>query len=771
MWKKKIKNNKLSFLLIAIIILMTTVLLSTAFIFISCVDNSILDYYDNPSFPDVYMYNTSNQEVMELENLMHDLKKINNLQSFPAIYSSMNFSRNGGEFFNEDRTLIIAVDDYSSLLWKLTILKGADREKCPREGEVWISQIFSDKKGVQVGDQVEISTAPGKKFLVSGIINDSQNASVANPAKILYINKADTGLFSKNYIGTFAVFKYSEAENREYVLNYIHNNFRNNKYYMEKDYLIANQLSDTGFVTVFLVIAGFLTLISVIIVIIFSLKNSLMKEVKNIGTYKSLGFTKKEIKKIYSKAYLYMGIISTGLGVVISFPIAYVLQKSILKYLDEFGFSTNYIRIGIIIMIIFNVLIQVIISIELKKINHISPVEAFQVTNSLKKKQRSQIFKNTNNPVLLAINDIFKDKWLSLNVCLVLIVYMFTTIFFINVDNMLDASHDNANIWLNLHKTTATINADIRSDSMEQKVKDYLDLNMNVKEYGYGLYLNAGNYIKYDIAKYGDLSVYAIEAFSSYENLGFDLYEGHYPKNYNEINVSLRMLDFLGLKVGDYMTFLVNGNEEKFLIVGSFGSIKYGGYNVRMLNDALKYYDMDPYYNIIAIQLNDTSNYSDFKKDFEKQFPNTLVQQDLGNYNELMNDITFLVPKVVSVIVTFMFVLCALNIISIISIIMLDERRNIGIQKAIGFTGTFIKLRLIIRIIVLLFIGILGAILIHSLVSKALLGLIITSPNAIIFSGTRTAIFILLLSGFMLLFGFVGVKAVDRVRTIELMEE
>jgi putative ABC transport system permease protein len=339
------------------------------------------------------------------------------------------------------------------------------------------------------------------------------------------------------------------------------------------------------------------------------------------------------------------------------------------------------------------------------------------------------------------------------------------------MDYMFAVSNENANIWLNLHKASATINTNISSPKMEYDMVEYLKNDNRVKNYGYGLYLNAGNYIKYDSEKYGALDVYAIDSFSTYDDLGFDIYEGRLPKKYNEINVSVQMLSDTNLKIGDKMSFKIHGKDEEFLIVGSFGSIKYGGRNVRLLNEAMEHYNLKSYYNTVAVQLKNPKSYADFKEDFEHHFKGTLVQANLGNYNDLLHDMTSMVPPVVSTISIFMLILSALNIISIISIIIIDERRNFGIQKALGFTSRFLKIRIISRIAILTSIGIAAAVLIHSIVSKPLIELVITSPNAIIFSPLKTVLYCALMLIIMLFFTFIGISAVERINTIELMEK
>jgi ABC-type antimicrobial peptide transport system permease subunit len=231
------------------------------------------------------------------------------------------------------------------------------------------------------------------------------------------------------------------------------------------------------------------------------------------------------------------------------------------------------------------------------------------------------------------------------------------------------------------------------------------------------------------------------------------------------------MLSATNLKIGDKMSFKIHGKDEEFLIVGSFGSIKYGGRNVRLLNEAMEHYNLKPYYNTVAVQLKNPKYYGDFKEDFEHHFKGTLVQANLGNYNDLLHDMTSMVPPVVSTISIFMLILSALNIISIISMIIIDERRNFGIQKALGFTSKFLKIRIISRIAILTSIGIAAAVLIHSIVSKPLIELVITSPNAIIFSPLKTVLYCALMLIIMLFFTFIGISAVERINTIELMEE
>ena len=189
---------------------------------------------------------------------------------------------------------------------------------------------------------------------------------------------------------------------------------------------------------------------------------------------------------------------------------------------------------------------------------------------------------------------------------------------------------------------------------------------------------------------------------------------------------------------------IINGKNEELKIVGSFGSIKFNGQNVRMLNDIYDHYNISPIYNVVQVQLTDKSALNKFKNEFESAIPDSLVQEGLGNYQDLLRNMTFLLPTCATLIIILMTVFTLINLLNIISIIILEKKRNIGIHKALGFSENSIKIRYMIRIIMLSFAGIILGYVLRQLLSRRMLNMF-NCPNAIVFSDLKILIFSLFL--------------------------
>ena len=769
MWKNKIKQEKLQFILITFILILVTAIFSTTFNFYFSVSSEIEDYYEEQEVADGYLFNSSEEEVKLIKEECEKEEVIKNYNEYKAAYNPVTV-KSADKEFNEDRTLFIAIKDIDKLQWKLSIIEGNKNDKLPSKGEIWISEIFADKRDLKLGDEIKFDIADNTTFKISAIIKDSQNGSLSNPAKIVYINEEDIESIIPSALGTFATF--DDVKDEQVTLSYIDGNYTENQYFMSKFHLISNQKGDTEILSLIMAFAGLIVLLSGILVIRFTLKSNLLREYKSIGTYKALGFKDSKIKRIFKNAYLFVGIIGTVIGSLIGIPIAYNIEKKSLKYLIDVGFNINYLIIGIVTIVLFNVIVQLIVSSQLRKIKKITPIEAIAINDNLNSKsKKGKLFKNASNAITLAFNDIFKNKSMSITIIILITMYMFIILFFVNFSYSENNVANNYNVWLNLHKTSATINGVMTSKEEEEKIVEYLNNDDLVDSYGYGLYLNAGNYIKYDSDKYGLLYMYAIESFSTYDNLGFDLEEGRFPQKYNEINVSIRLLEDLNLEIGDEMTFKVNGKDESFKIVGSFGSIKYGGWNVRLLNSAMDYYGFEPSYNTIAVQLKDEKDFKEFKEKFENEFNNFFVSSDLGIYQDLMIDLTKSIPPVVTTIAYLMIILSILNIICIISMIIIEQRRNIGIQKALGFKDSFIKMRITFRVMLLSVIGVVLAVLIHNSISRSIIAAILVCPKGIVFSVAITIAYCVLVLLVILLTVYLSNLVVDKIDTIELMEE
>lgn len=768
MWKKKLIKNKLSFALVGIILLFLSALISSIFIFVSSITDSIYDYYiNNSSITDYYIFNSDSSELEKYKDMQDKEKMIKNLKSYDSFYGSMVLSVNGAKSFIEDRTIVIPLSNYKDVEWKLTVLENEKDAVCPNKGEIWISKIFSDQKNIKLGDSISTSWTENNDFKVSAILNDSQNGSVANPVKIIYMNNDDIEKFSIDHKGSFIVFDHVIDESQ--IHSYIEEKFENNNYYIDRHLLQSNQQSDIEFVSLFMQFAAALVIICSAWVIRFTVKTFLKNDLKAIGTYKALGFTFKEIKHIYLNAYLLTAAVSSIIGGIIGCEIAFVVQRKCLKYIDEFPFNSSYIIISGIVVLLLIFWMWIFMQIELNGIKKISPVESFKLNETEQGLFKFGIFRRNNFPVLQGINDIFRNLSLSFNCIIMIAMFTFVSFFFIDAKNVFDVSDKYANVWLNLHKTSATINLNVDSGEELDKITNLLDNSEYVSDYGYGIYFYGSNYLKLNTEKYGD-DYYAFESNSKYDNLGYDITRGRFPEKYDEVNVSEKFLNNLGLDIGDKLSVVINDQKEEFKITGSFGSIKFNGQNVRFLNEIYDHYDIHPKYNIFEVQLKDNSQYSAFKKEFESNILDSLVQKGLGNYQELLKNMTFLLPACVRIIVIFMTTFTLINLLNIISVIIIENRKKIGIHKALGFSDKMIKTRNLTQIVILALIGTGLGFELRNALSRSMLN-IFNCPNAIVFSSLKIALYAVFMMIIVVVFTLLFLKKTEKIRVVELMED
>jgi putative ABC transport system permease protein len=178
----------------------------------------------------------------------------------------------------------------------------------------------------------------------------------------------------------------------------------------------------------------------------------------------------------------------------------------------------------------------------------------------------------------------------------------------------------------------------------------------------------------------------AAEDFSLFE--GALLYEGRYPKHENEICVSGRLAEQNGLAVGEAAKITQGGKTAEYLIVGLIQTVNSGGISCAMTIPGVLRIQPDYRPREIYVYLKDNTKTAGFvdsiQAKFESKLKNSinlkeLMDAQLGVYGDI-----FMIEALVLICVTALVIFLVLYLM--MKTIILRRRRELGIQKALGFT-------------------------------------------------------------------------------------
>ena len=195
-------------------------------------------------------------------------------------------------------------------------------------------------------------------------------------------------------------------------------------------------------------------------------------------------------------------------------------------------------------------------------------------------------------------------------------------------------------------------------------------------------------YYQQGFAMTGDIELvnFVVDDFSLLE--GSMLYEGRYPKHENEIVMGGNLARMEGKNIGDTIKVTQAGKTAEYLIVGFIQVVNNNGYVSAMTIQGMKRIQPDYSPREIYVYLKDNTKTAEFIKYVEQEYSDVLVS--VVNTQEYM-DAQLSVFGVIFSAVAFVIVgVAALVIIMVLYLmlktVILRRRRELGIQKAVGFT-------------------------------------------------------------------------------------
>lgn len=307
-----------------------------------------------------------------------DLDKIKNHNNVEAVGL-----RNIGYFENNmDSDIEYAYYDSKALsFYDLNVVEGTYTNK---KDEIAIDRLYMEKFNKNIGDKIKFLD---KEFIITGIIdNRSYKVEDINFYRVFISEELAKELGGK----TEGLIKLLKVETYEEDFSNIRSLLN-----IEEDRLVNNEggiaASIIGAEIIPYIMIGLLVIISGIFIIYNIFNIMLVERVKAIGLLLTVGFTRKQIKKMVLWEALILTIVSIPIGIILGLGSAKLLMITV-KMEGDLRFLVNpLIVLGVITDII--TIGTVIISVMLPaiKISKLSPIEGTRFINFEEKNLKKNI--------------------------------------------------------------------------------------------------------------------------------------------------------------------------------------------------------------------------------------------------------------------------------------------------------------------------------------------------------------------------------------------
>lgn len=597
-----------------------------------------------------------------------------------------------------------------------------------KRGEIYIPQGILLNQKCSVGDTVTLSTIGGEyDFKIKGIILEPYLGASVIGWKMAYINdqdfdrmlseakEAETEEMTAD-THVLQIYKSSDCElsdaqfKRQLNLDtgIVDNSVGSITKAMSIHY---TQLFPTIICSILMVFIGLL-LVVVLIVLWHSVSTGIEMDYVNLGTLKSQGFDNGRIRMLFILQYALAQLFGAMLGTCLAIPLikglGNVFQPIIaILIAPHISFAKS-----LLFLFLFLILSGCFVLAITRKVGKISPVMAISGGRReiyFDSRLKLPIWSKALQASLAVRQFTSKKRNFAgmLAIVSILVFFMMTITVLGNVMNSKSASESMGIMYTECDVALKqTLNGQQRED-IEKTIEQYSPIK---KKY----YLSA---IYYSLN--GDET--RCEVYQNPESI--DTLKGRAPLYDNEIVITSIIADELNLKMGDEVTISHQDKKEKYLICGiyqnmgdvgrcfamsvegskkmGFEQIYYAGYNLDLQEKAKEVVDA----------LN--NQYADL---LEAKESDQFVD---GTYNIAINAMK-------AVIYCFSVVFALTVVLMICTKAFLQEKTDIGIYKALGFTAAKLRMQFAIRFLIVAVIGSLFGTALCLLFSGRLLTMLLT---------------------------------------------
>ena len=435
--------------------------------------------------------------------------------------------------------------------------------------------------------------------------------------------------------------------------------------------------------------ASFIGIAACFMVIWFHMRNTLDKDLKELGTLKAVGYGGGQIVMSYVLQFLFLGLAGGMAGIGLSQCIMPAVIKNIAT---DIGFVWNTAFLGRAAGRNLLAVLLVIGAVTLflsRGIFRIRPVEAIQERGKVQLSGRKGGMTMESSPFPVNLSIIFKmissERIKSILTGVVISVIMcvagFAVILYVRLVN------DEGGMLQVTGTEVYSVNV------QPSRPEDAAEIAMEMETEGVRKVMLAvepgSSRLLCDNGVYAALGVYS--DYGALENPS--LYAGRYPKHENETAISGNLAEALGKEIGDTIEvsqiFQEAAGEGTFLIVGLTQGTYTGGMDIYLTMEGLALVDPGAQWQTVHIYLEEGIDAEEYCSRLEERFLDRISYAggfERVFYSQLAPIISS-VSGVVSFIMAVMFLLVIIMGYFVTNSILLTHKRDFGIMKALGYSN------------------------------------------------------------------------------------
>lgn len=652
-----------------------------------------------------------------------------------------------------------------------------------REGEVYLPLGMRGKINCDVGDTVIYDfIICEEKFKIAGFVQEPALGSQTVGWKQAFISDGDYDrLYEKlsaadngDYIGV-AMMVY-KAEDCGLSAGKFQRELNLETKIMDMAYGALTREQTLRFSTLmpevltklFMVFAAFLFII-VLILVSHSISTEIETDYVTYGILKSQGFTGKKLSRLFFAQYLGAELLGVLFGTVLSIPIEGLLTDAcrlITGTMPNRGLSVgkSLLLIGGIVLV--SVALIFVKTLPLAKLSPVKAIGGGKEDVYFDSRIKLPISKKLLS-LSLAFRQFTSAKRKYISVVLISVILIFFMITVNLIINFMNSKNTLLAMGTEFSDIGVYCTSPSAADEYINEVKEFVEETAEVKEYFYSdntyLSVNGENLMAHIVREPEKI---------------IPIIKGRQPLYDNEIVITEMIAELLEVNVGDEVTVSGRGGEEAYIIAGIYQTANDSGMCFALSEKAMnRLYEFKISNVGIVLSEKDSARAEEIvemlKEKYEGNENISFYAYDINSYiGAGIVEIVDLM-RVLIYVLSVVFAMIAVRMVCTRT--FLQERTDIGIYKALGFTSKGLRLGFGFRFLITAILGSLLGIIVSLLLSAKVLGLgmsligLSKLPTEISF--ISAAVPAVILTGCFFVFAYWGSGKVKKVEVRELVVE
>ncbi len=705
--KANIRRKKGTFisimLLTTIIVTIITAVFSVRENYDNALDNA-LEYVDSGEINAYIKTDILTDELRKSVENSELVEKVEYIDSIATNGATFGENTDGNSYFMMEMTDKIKIFNSSA---------DGFEESVPelKSGEIYLPLGLKSKMECNVGDSVEIALIGYKNayFKIKGFVQEPTCGAMLMGIKHVFISHED---FQKYY----DLCKPLETEDRhcDCTVMRIHQSADSDlsPAKLQRQLNVETKIVDYSTFTLntahtlnyttllpdmlldVVLVFAILLFVTVLIVMSHSIGTEIEIDYTTLGVLKSQGFTKGKIRMVIMLQYLIAEIIGIIFGCIAAIPLERLISsifRFVTAVLPDTGISVFKTLLFTIVILVVSV---ILIFIKTGKIAKISPVRAISGG-------REEIYFSSrlNVPISkkllsasLSLRQFTSAKKRYIGAVFITAILTFCMITINLVGNMFSSRNALRLMGLTIADINVYLDKSAGSlDEVDEIIKSYTEIEQENSTNGRYISLNGESL--------------HCEIYENPQSIN-GILKGREPIYNNEILITEMVADSLDIKMGDEVTVTSSEKDESYVISGIYQSGMDAGMSFAMGFAAAERLGIDTNTNYRYYIIEDKSQANAIADEITAKYGDDVI---VDVYNEDADSEMQMYSMIISVlkivIYAFSIIFAFVVVRMVCSKTFIQERTDIGIYKAMGFTSGKLRLGFAIRFLIIAVIG------------------------------------------------------------------